>query len=147
MEEQNYIINLEKHETKDVKNQHINGNLVVVYRDYDKILKNEPKMVYVSSVNPGEVKGPHLHKKRNSYFLCVHGKVRFVIKEDSGKYIEIDCSAEKPQFVFVPKNIPSAHINLSGGISRILTLADVSWKPNDNEMENVIFENYKFENY
>ena len=33
-----------------------NGSLTVIWRDWDQILDVEPKMVYVSSVNPGEVK-------------------------------------------------------------------------------------------
>ena len=33
-------------------------------------------------------------------------------------------------------------INPSKDISKILVLADVAWKPNDDEMKNTIFENY-----
>ena len=36
----------------------------------------------------------------------------------------------------------SAHLNLSKGISKVLTLADVAWKPNDNEMKNDDFVDY-----
>ena len=46
-------INLEKHETKNTVDQHVNGSLTVIWRDWDNIIKHEPKMVYVSSVNPG----------------------------------------------------------------------------------------------
>jgi len=44
--------------------------------------------------------------------------------------------------VHVPKNIASAHLNLSKDVSRILVLADIAWKPNDNEMKNIDFEDY-----
>ena len=135
-------IKLEKHDTKDIKDNHINGSLTVVWRDWDNIVKNLPKMVYVSSVNSGEVKGPHLHTKRNSYFVCIHGKVLFVVKDKDGKYLEIESSESEPNIVHIPKNIPSAHLNLSNDISRVLVLADISWKPDDNEMENVIFDDY-----
>ena len=101
------------HHTKDVSDQHINGNLTVIWRDWDNIVKNEPKMVYVSSINPGEIKGPHLHTKRNSYFVCIHGKVVFIIQDKDGKYHEIESSDENPVLIHVPKNYPSAHINLS----------------------------------
>jgi len=133
---------LEKHDTKDITDQHVNGSLTVVWRDWDNTIKNQPKMVYVSSVNPGEIKGPHVHTRRNSYFVCIHGKVVFVIKDYNGKYEEIESSAEEPVLVYVPKNFPSAHMNLSNEISRILTLADMSWRPNDNEMKNVVFYDY-----
>jgi dTDP-4-dehydrorhamnose 3,5-epimerase len=99
-------------------------------------------MVYVSSVNPGEIKGPHIHTKRNSYFVCIHGKVLFVIKNKQGEYVEKISTADKPLLIIVPKNMASAHLNLSKGISKVLVLADVAWKPNDNEMKNDDFVDY-----
>jgi len=100
-------------------------------------------MIYVSSVNPGEKKGPHLHKRRTSYFVCIHGRVVFVIR-DGAKYLEIESSEEKPVLICVPKNIPSAHINLSSGISRVLVIADLAWRPDDNEMVDLKFEDYNW---
>jgi dTDP-4-dehydrorhamnose 3,5-epimerase len=144
MDEEIEVINLEKHETKDIHDQHINGSLTVIYRDYDKIIKNGLKMIYVSSINTGEIKGPHLHKKRDSYFVCIHGKVIFVIKKNDGKYIEVESSSEKPVLIKVPKGIASAHYNSSKEIGRVLVLADLAWKPDDNEMENVEFEDYEW---
>jgi dTDP-4-dehydrorhamnose 3,5-epimerase len=133
---------LEKHPTRNIDDNHVNGSLTVVWRDWDKIIKNEPKMVYVSSVNVGETKGPHLHTRRNSYFVCIHGKVVFVIRQKDGKYIEIESSAEEPVMVYVPKTYPSAHLNLSKETSHVLTLADLAWTPNDNEMINHTFDDY-----
>ena len=135
---------LEKHPTKNIVDDHVNGSLTVIWRDWDKILKNKPKMVYVSSVNTGEIKGPHLHKKRNSYFICIHGCVSFIIKDENGKYIEFEVSADKPELIIVPKGIASAHVNWSSSTSRILVLADVAWKPNDNEMVNTEFLDYNW---
>ena len=141
------IIKLEKHDTKDIHDQHQNGSLTVVWRDWDEILINDPKMVYVSSVNPGEVKGPHLHKKRISYFTCLHGKVVFVLKKRDNSFVEIESSSENPILLKIPSGIPSAHINISDNVSRILVLADVAWKPNDNEMDNVTFDNYDWKKW
>ena len=141
------IIKLEKHDTKDIHDQHQNGSLTVIWRDWDKILINDPKMVYVSSVNPGEVKGPHLHKKRISYFTCLHGKVVFVLKKRDNSFVEIESSSENPILLKIPSGMPSAHINISDNVSRILVLADVAWKPNDNEMDNVTFDNYDWKKW
>ena len=142
-----YSISLEKFPTKDIQDSHVNGELIVVWRDWDDIVKNHPKMVYVSSVNPGERKGPHVHTKRDSYFTCIHGKVVFIIKNNDGTYTEIISDDEKPTMVFVPKNIPSAHINLDSNISRVLALADIAWRPNDNETENLEFKDYNWEKW
>ena len=148
MDKQNFsVIDLEKHQTKDINDSHVNGELTVIWRDWDKIIKNEPKMIYVSSVNPGEIKGPHIHTKRNSYFVCVHGKVIFILRDDKGKYLEIESSEENPVMVHVPKNIASAHINSSDNVSRVLALADIAWRPNDNEMDDVSFDDYNWEKW
>ena len=101
-------------------------------------------MVYISLINPGEIKGPHIHTKRESHFVCIHGKVLFVIKYEN-EYLEIESSEENPVMVFVPKGVPSAHINISNGISKVLALADIAWKPNDNEMKNITFDDYDWE--
>ena len=138
---------LEKHLTKDINDGHFNGELTVVWRDWDKLLKNHPKMVYVSSINPGEIKGPHIHTKRTSYFVCIHGKVLFIIRNSDGKYSEIESSAENPVLIQIPNNVPSAHINLDQSISRVLTLADISWKPNDDEMINTNFDDYNWKKW
>jgi len=140
-------IDLEVHKTRDIQDEHVNGELSVIWRDWDEIIKNEPKMVYVSSVNPGERKGPHIHTKRNSYFVCIHGKVIFILRDEEGEYIEIESSSEKPVMVFVPKNVASAHVNISDNTSRVLALADLAWRPDDNEMENGTFDDYDWKKW
>ena len=142
VDKQEFYIMLEKYPTRDVTDGHINGSLTVVWRDWDNIIRNHPKMVYVSSVNPGEIKGPHIHTRRESYFVCIHGKVVFIIRNNKGKYIEIESSEEKSALIHVPKNIASAHVNTTKSISRVLALADVAWRPNDTEMKNVTFDDY-----
>lgn len=146
MKEQ-FKFKLEKHSTHSTIDSHVNGSLTVIWRDWDQILKNNPKMVYVSSVESGEIKGPHIHTKRDSYFTCIHGKVIFVLKMDDGKFLEIESDAENPVMVYVPKNIASAHINLSHSTSTILTLADLAWKPNDQEMKNTTFQDYDWKKW
>lgn len=136
-----YRIILEKHDTKDVTTQEINGTLTVIWRDWDDVVKNHPKMVYISSVNVGGTKGPHIHTKRTSYFSCIEGKVVFIIKGENG-YHEIISSPNEPTLVHVPKNVASAHLNISEGVSRVIALADIAWKPNDNEMVNTNFDDY-----
>lgn len=140
-------LTLEKHVTKAVNDGHPNGNLTVIWRDWDNFMTDPPKMIYISSVNPHEIKGPHLHTKRNSFFVCIHGKVVFIIKEKSGKYIEVESGEENPVLVIVPKGVPSAHMNISDKISRVLAMADVAWKPNDDEMKNITFDNYDWKKW
>jgi len=147
VDEQNYsILDLETHQTKDVNDSHINGDLTVIWRDWDKIIKN-PQMVYLNTVNPGEIKGPHLHKNRTSYFFCIDGKMVIVVENKDGSYSEIETNSTESKLVSIPNGIAAAVINPSKQISKILVLADIAWKPNDNEMENRSFKNYGWEKW
>ena len=138
------VIELEKHTTKDTHDSHTNGALTVIWRDWDNIIKKTPKMVYLSSVNPGEIKGPHLHKNRTSYFSCIHGKVVFIIQDENRNFEEIEVDSENPVLICVPNGIASAHVNVGEEQAKILVLADIAWRPNDNEMINVEFSDYNF---
>ena len=42
---------LETHQTKDVQDNHINGSLTVIWRDWDNIINHNLKMIYVSLLN------------------------------------------------------------------------------------------------
>jgi dTDP-4-dehydrorhamnose 3,5-epimerase len=141
------FVKLDKYDTKDIQDGHANGSLTVIWRDWDKILEVEPKMVYVSSVNPGEIKGPHLHTERDSYFVCIRGKVVFIAKNNDGSYVEIESSEENPVLVQIPKNFASAHINTTNQIATILTLANPAWKPNEDEMKNISFDDYDWKKW
>ena len=139
MDTQNFsIIDLERHVTKDMQDSHVNGELTVVWRDWDNIIKN-PEMIYVYIVNPGEVKGPHVHKNRTSYFYCIEGEMIILVKDQEDEYHEIKINSNESKLVSVSNGIAAAIINPSKNISKILVLADKSWRPNDNEMENVNF--------
>ena len=142
MDDKNFIINLESHQTRDTNDSHVNGELTVVWRDWDNILPNPPEMVYVNSVNPGETKGPHLHKNRTTYFYCISGEIVIIIQDNEGKIHEISSDCDVPILISVPSGMSAAIVNPNNEISKVLVLADVAWKPNDNEMENVKFNNY-----
>jgi len=141
------VLDLERHQTKDTTDSHINGELTVIWRDWDNLIKNHPKMVYVNSVNPGEIKGPHIHKNRTTYFSCILGNVVLVIQDQKGKFHEIKTDSEKPVLVTVPNGIAAAIVNPSTKIAKVLVLADIAWKPNDNEMLNVDFSDYSFKKW
>tara|TARA_Y100000996_G_scaffold413158_1_gene400763 strand:- start:1238 stop:1693 length:456 start_codon:yes stop_codon:yes gene_type:complete len=142
MEKKHYsVYELEKHKTKDVRNSHINGDLTVIWRDWDKIINN-PEMVYVNTINPNEIKGPHIHKNRTSYFFCLHGRVIIVIQENNEKYTEIEINSDSPKLVEISNGVAAAIVNPSNDISKVLVLADIAWKPNDEEMLNTNFDNY-----
>jgi len=135
-------VKLDRYPTKDIRDGHINGVLTVIWRNWDNILESEPRMVYVSSVNPGEIKGPHLHTKRDSYFVCIRGKVVFIAKDKAGRYHEIESSEDAPVLVQIPRGHASAHINTTNEIATVLALANPAWRSDDDEMKDVSFDDY-----
>ena len=148
MEDKNFSVwDLEKHPTKDNTDYHVNGELTVIWRDWDNLIKNHPKMVYVNSVNPGEIKGPHIHKNRTTSFSCIHGNVVLIIQDNDGKFHEIKADSEKPVLITVSNGIASAIVNPTAKIAKVLVLADIAWKPNDNEMIDVSFDNYDWDKW
>ena len=148
MGEKNFsICDLEKHQTKDIADSHINGELTVIWRDWDNLLKNHPKMVYVNSINPGEIKGPHIHKNRTTSFFCIDGNIVLIIQNDDKKFHEVKMNSEKPVLVTVPNGIAVAIVNPTDKITKVLILADIAWKPNDNEMKDVLFDGYNWEKW
>ena len=148
MEEKNFAVyDLEKHQTKDVADSHINGELTVIWRDWDNLIKNHPKMVYVNSVNSGEIKGPHIHKNRTTSFSCIHGNVVLIIQDNDGKFHEIKADSEKPVLITVSNGTAAAIVNPTTKIAKVLVLADIAWRPNDDEMKNVSFDDYDWDKW
>ena len=74
-------------------------------------------------------------------------RTQSVVYGKPGEYEEIHAKADKPVLIVIPKNISAAHINVNDGVSRILALADYSWKPNDDEMKNVSFNDYDWDKW
>ena len=147
MERENFsVLDLEKHQTKDINDSHINGELAVVWRNWDNLINN-PEMIYVNSVNPREIKGPHIHKKRTSYFYCISGKMVIIVRDGDGEYHEIDTDSSESKLICIPNQIAAAIVNPSDKISKILVMADIAWRPNDDEMINTEFQGYNWEKW
>ena len=148
MDDKNFFVwDLEKHQTIDTTDSHINGELTIIWRDWDNIITNHPKMIYVNSVNPGETKGPHLHKNRTTYFSCIHGSIVLVIQDNDGRFHEVKADSERPTLISVRNGVAAAIVNPTDDISKVLVLADIAWKPNDNEMKNISFNDYDWDKW
>ena len=148
MDEKNFFVwDLEKHQTKDTTDSHINGELTIIWRDWDNIITSPPKMIYVNYINPREIKGPHIHKNRTTYFSCIHGSIVLVIQDDDGKFHEVKADSERPTLVSVRNGVAAAIVNPTDDISKVLVLADIAWKPNDNEMKNIDFADYDWKKW
>jgi dTDP-4-dehydrorhamnose 3,5-epimerase-like enzyme len=71
----------------------------------------------------------------------------FIIKENSGNYLEIETGEDDPILIEIPKNHSSAHINLSDEPSILLALVSPSWKPNSKDEHNVTYDDYDWKKW
>jgi dTDP-4-dehydrorhamnose 3,5-epimerase len=70
-----------------------------------------------------------------------------VIQDNNGKFHEIKADSEKPVLITVPNGIAAAIVNPTTKIAKVLVLADIAWRPNDNEMKDVLFDDYDWKKY
>lgn len=131
--------------TKNKKNK-INGFLIPIFNVNDKFFKKKeyPKQVYVTVVNVGSIKGPHLHYKRRGFFTCINGNVKFIIKIK--KSYKVFYSGEKYNFrsILVPKKVPLAIQCLGNKKAIIINMPNPAWTPQMNDEHSVEFKNFNF---
>ena len=104
----------------------------------------EPAMVYMTAANPGEVKGPHLHKKRWGYLTCLKGRVVFIIKKEiedarnkrNYTYEEFILDSNNPQVLEIPPNVPQAHVNISDSEAILINICSPAWHPDNQDNYN-----------
>ena len=71
----------------------------------------------------------------------------FIVKDNEGKYHEIRGNSNQSQLIEVSNGTAAALLNPAKDTATVLVLADISWKPDDNEMKNVTFDNYNWDKW
>lgn len=135
---------LEKKILSREKSGEPNGYLVSLWKDWERIFKAEPKQIYLNICDPKVVKGPHLHKNRWDYFVCIRGKIRFIVKWNR-EYEEIEVDAgNDPCFkiVEVPPAIPCAIQNIGEREAWFLSMPNPAWHPDNQDDHPVQFDGY-----
>jgi len=133
--------------TSDQRTGENNGKLYSLWKHYEKDRSLPPMELYITTFNPGVLKGPHLHKTRWDYFTCIKGKVAIIVKDSDNKYYEFISSEDNPITVEVPANIPSATINLTNEIAMVTNLCNPAWHPDNEDNYNIEFIDYNFEKW
>jgi dTDP-4-dehydrorhamnose 3,5-epimerase-like enzyme len=124
----------------------INGYIVPIYNvnetfhDFGK----EPKQVYVTVVEKGKMKGPHLHHIRTGFFTCIKGNVKIVTKEDL-KYMEYFSGEDYGYLsVIVNTGIPALIVNICDEDAIVLNMPNPAWTPEMNDEHTEDFSDYNF---
>ena len=134
-----------KFTTKNEEDQP-NGFLVPLFNIHDKFFQagKEPQQVYLTTVLPGMVKGPHLHFIRTGFFTCIKGNVRVILKVD-GEY-RIFFSGEEHDYISieVPTGVPAAIQCLGNEEAYMLNMPNPAWTPEMNDEHSADFSDFDF---
>jgi dTDP-4-dehydrorhamnose 3,5-epimerase len=130
------------------KDEHgaVNGFLVPLYNIHDKFFAagREPQQVYMTTILPGTVKGPHLHFIRTGFFTCIKGNVRVVLKTGAG--YEVFFSGEDYEYtsIEVPTGVPAAVQCLGDEEAYLLNMPNPAWTPEMNDEHTADFGDFDF---
>ncbi|MGQ0739700.1 MAG: WxcM-like domain-containing protein [Bacteroidota bacterium] len=126
----------------------VNGFLVPLYNIHDKFFETgkEPQQVYLTSVLPGTIKGPHLHFIRTGFFTCIKGNVRVVLKTDNGYKVFLSGVDHNYLSVEIPTGVPAAIQCLGEEEAFILNMPNPAWTPDMNDEHSADFSDFDFNN-
>lgn len=123
-----------------------NGFLVPLYNIHDGFFAEgkNPQQVYLTTVVPGKVKGPHLHFIRTGCFTCIKGNVRVILK--LGEEYKIFFSGEDHDYlsIEIPTGVPAALQCLGDEEAYILNMPNPAWTPEMNDEHTADFSDFDF---
>lgn len=135
-----------KFETRD-EHGDVNGFLVPLYNIHDRFFVEgrEPQQVYLTTILPGKIKGPHLHFIRTGFFTCIKGNVRVVLKTEKG--FEVFFSGEDHNYtsIEVPTGVPAAVQALGDEEAYLLNMPNPAWTPEMNDEHSADFSDFDFD--
>ena len=142
------IIRTQSHKKFETKgdDEKANGFLIPIYNVHDGFFTEgkEPQQVYMTTILPGTVKGPHLHFIRTGFFTCIKGNVRVVLKTDSGYQQFFSGEDHEYQSIEVPTGIPAAVECLGDEEAYLLNMPNPAWTPEMNDEHTADFSDFEF---
>ncbi len=123
-----------------------NGFLVPLYNIHEKFFADgkDPQQVYLTTVLPGKVKGPHLHFIRTGFFTCIKGNVRVILKVDGEYQIFFSGEDYEYQSIEVPTGIPAAVECLGDEEAYLLNMPNPAWTPEMNDEHTADFSDFDY---
>ena len=135
------IFNVELIKTKEKKTGKQNGIFLPLWRNWDSKYLISPEMVYYTTLNARDIKGPHLHKERTGYLTCLTGKVVCILKYDDF-YEEIIIDSKEPKTIEVLPGVGLLTVNLEKAISSLLNICSPAWHPDKPDNYSADFSDY-----
>jgi dTDP-4-dehydrorhamnose 3,5-epimerase len=99
---------------------------------------------YISSINPGTVKGFHKHYKQTDHVVCVSGQIKLVLVEDwDGKVVgeptieEHHLSILNPKMVVIPPGVWHGWMCIGEEPALVVNFSTHAYNPDDPDEERV----------
>lgn len=108
--------------TKDLNGKE-NGFLIELGKD------NHLTTSYLSCTAAHSFKGYHLHKVRTANYVCIKGKIKIILYTKNGRE-EYILSAENPERLHIPTNIPTGLMNETNEEAWIINHPNPPYDPN-----------------
>lgn len=99
-----------------------NGYLVELYKDGDKTT------MYLTVTLPKAFKGYHLHRLRESHYVCLRGRVKVTVVEGTRKD-EYILDADTPERLLLPTNVFIGLENVGEGEAWLLNFPHPPYDP------------------
>lgn len=112
-----------KVETFDVKTHKVNGFLMELYKDGEKTV------AYLTTIKPGTFKGYHLHKTRQSHYVCLRGRVKITVISNNEQEEYVLDSAQ-PKRLLLPTNVYIGLENIGTEEAWLINLPSPAYDPN-----------------
>jgi dTDP-4-dehydrorhamnose 3,5-epimerase len=124
----------------------VNGFLVPLYNIHEKFFAKgkEPQQVYMTTIQPGKVKGPHLHFIRTGFFTCIKGNVRVVLKVNNEYRVFYSGEDHDYNSIEVPTGIPAAVQCLGEEEAFMLNMPNPAWTAEMNDEHSADFSDFDF---
>lgn len=124
-----------------------NGFLVPIYNIHDGFFAEgrEPQQVYMTTILPGTIKGPHLHFIRTGFFTCIKGNVRVVLKTEDGYRVFFSGEDHDYLSIEVPTGTPAAVQALGDEEAYLLNMPNPAWTPDMNDEHTADFSDFDFD--
>ena len=88
--------------------------------------------IFISTVNPGQVKGNHYHKRKKEWYTIVRGSITVhLLDVESGEKQELDMSADEPSVLQINPGVSHAITNNRDEEAWIIAYISESFNPED----------------
>lgn len=87
--------------------------------------------IYVYTINSGQRRGDHFHRKKGEWFLCASGAARLLMKTSDGHLVNQILDGRSPQLVYAGPGTTHALLNENNEPALIVAYGSKEFDPED----------------